>query len=101
MLNAFNVYQRYLTYSKYIYDKDIGNLSIFGDAAAATLLSSDEGNHLIENFVLGTDGSGMSNLIVKNGGLRAHRDNTAKEISNGSNSYYTNNHLTYTFFDTY
>lgn len=54
-------------YSKHIHPRDKGNRTIFGDAATATLISS-EGFAEIGNFVLGTDGSGAENLIVKTGG---------------------------------
>jgi len=57
------------TYSKHIHPKDKGNRTIFGDAAAATLISTD-GFASIENFSLGTDGRGAENLIVRKGGLR-------------------------------
>ncbi len=57
------------TYSKHIHQDDKKNLSIFGDAAAATLVSN-EGFAEILDFNLGTDGSGAENLIVKNGGFR-------------------------------
>jgi len=57
------------TYSKYIHPKDKGNRTIFGDASTATLIST-EGFASIEEFVLGTDGRGAENLIVRNGGLR-------------------------------
>ena len=57
------------TYSKHIHPKDKGNRTIFGDAAAATLVSKD-GFASIENFSLGTDGRGAENLIVKKGGQR-------------------------------
>ena len=56
-------------YSKHIHKQDKGNLSIFGDAATATLISS-EGLYRIGEFSLGTDGSGFENLIVKNGGMK-------------------------------
>jgi 3-oxoacyl-[acyl-carrier-protein] synthase III len=59
------------TYSKYIHPKDKGNRTIFGDAAAATIISTD-GFAEILNFSFGTDGSGAENLIVKTGGSR-HR----------------------------
>lgn len=59
------------TYSKHIHPKDKSNRSIFGDAAAAILLDIDDARN-IQNFVLGTDGSGSQNLIIPNGGLR-HR----------------------------
>ena len=57
------------TYSKHIHPKDKGNRTIFGDASAATLVSSD-GFASIEDFCLGTDGRGAENLIVRNGGMR-------------------------------
>ena len=57
------------TYSRYIHPEDRGNLTIFGDAAAATLVS-DEGIAELMDFELGTDGSGAENLIVKNGAAR-------------------------------
>jgi len=57
------------TYSKHIHPKDKGNRTIFGDASAATLISTD-GFASIEDFVLGTDGHGAENLIVRKGGLR-------------------------------
>ena len=57
------------TYSKYIHPKDKGNRTIFGDAAAATLISTD-GESEIKQFVFGTDGRGADNLIVKTGGSR-------------------------------
>jgi 3-oxoacyl-[acyl-carrier-protein] synthase-3 len=57
------------TYNKYIHPLDKSNRSIFGDGAAATLIS-DEGFAEIGDFVLGTDGRGADNLIVKTGGAR-------------------------------
>lgn len=57
------------TYSKYINDLDKSNKAIFGDAAAATLVS-DNGKAEIKEFIFGTDGKGAENLIVKNGGMR-------------------------------
>lgn len=54
------------TYNKYIHPKDKGNRSIFGDGAAACLIST-EGIAEIGEFSLGTDGSGANTLIVKSG----------------------------------
>lgn len=54
-------------YNKHIHPRDKGNRTIFGDAATATLISTD-GFAEIGDFVLGTDGSGAENLIVKTGG---------------------------------
>ena len=42
---------------------------IFGDAASATLISK-RGYASIEDFILGTDGSGFDNLIVRNSGSK-------------------------------
>jgi 3-oxoacyl-[acyl-carrier-protein] synthase III len=57
------------TYSKRIHNRDKGNRTIFGDAATATLISS-EGIAEILNFSLGTDGKGGGNLIIKTGANR-------------------------------
>lgn len=57
------------TYNKYIHPSDKGNLSIFGDGAAACLISN-EGFAKIGDFTLGTDGSGADKLIVRTGGAR-------------------------------
>ena len=57
------------TYSKYLHVRDKGNRTIFGDAAAAILIS-ESGFASIGNFSLGTDGSGAENLIIKTGGRR-------------------------------
>jgi len=80
------------TYSKHIYPRDKGNRTIFGDAAAATIIERSEEEHIGE-FVLGTDGSGYKNLIVPNGGLRKRYDPNAKEIDDGSGSIRTDNNL--------
>jgi 3-oxoacyl-[acyl-carrier-protein] synthase-3 len=58
------------TYTKFIHPKDKSNRTIFGDAAAATLITADEGFCFIGDFVFGTDGKGAENLIVKQGGMR-------------------------------
>lgn len=57
------------TYSKYIHPRDKGNRSLFGDAAAATWITTD-GMAEIGDFSLGTDGKGSDNLIVYTGGAR-------------------------------
>ena len=57
------------TYTKYLHPKDKGNRTIFGDAASATLISTT-GFAEIGDFVLGTDGSGYEQLIVKSGASR-------------------------------
>lgn len=56
-------------YTKQLHPQDKGNRTIFGDAATATLVST-EGFAEIGNFCLGTDGSGADNLILRTGGRR-------------------------------
>ncbi len=56
-------------YTKHIHPKDKINRTIFGDAAAACLISGD-GFAEIGNFSLGTDGTGAENLMVKTGGIK-------------------------------
>lgn len=65
------------TYSKYLHSSDKSNRTIFGDGAAACLISKDEGIAEIGDFVLGTDGSGASNLVVHSGAAR-QREETGK-----------------------
>ena len=57
------------TYSKYMHERDKSNRTIFGDGASATIVSTD-GIAEIGEFVIGTDGAGTDNLIVKTGGAR-------------------------------
>ncbi len=57
------------TYNKYLHPSDKSNRSIFGDGAAACLVST-EGFAEIGEFSLGTDGSGADHLIVKTGAAR-------------------------------
>lgn len=57
------------TYSKYIHPTDRSLRTIFGDAAAATLIeTSDEPT--LWGYRFGTDGSGADTLIVNQGGAR-------------------------------
>lgn len=59
------------TYSKYINRRDRSVRTIFGDGAAATLLTAvDSERELIGPFVFGTDGRGAGELIVPAGGMR-------------------------------
>lgn len=57
------------TYNNYLHPEDKSNRSIFGDGAAACLISTI-GFAEIGEFVLGTDGAGAENLIVKTGAAR-------------------------------
>lgn len=59
------------TYSKYINPEDHSTKYLFGDAASAVLISSEEaGTEGISSIVYGTDGSGAGKLIVPIGGSR-------------------------------
>jgi 3-oxoacyl-[acyl-carrier-protein] synthase-3 len=80
------------TYSKHIYPKDLANKTIFGDGAAATLIT-EEKDEFIQNFVLGTDGRGYRNLIVPNGAARNHYQQNAEVFETDSGDQYTENNL--------
>lgn len=86
------------TYSKFIHPDDKSNKTLFGDAAAAVLVSGQPTGGLqgeLLDFQYGTDGSGFGNLIVKNGGMRGRysmgRDITDEEtgafLKNDDNLY--------------
>lgn len=67
------------TYSKFIHPKDKSIRTIFGDGAACThIVGVEETQNGILDFVLGTDGRGASNLIVK-AGLR-EKNNDALNV---------------------
>ena len=57
------------TYTKYLHAQDKGNRTIFGDGASATWVST-EGFAEIGEVVVGTDGSGAENLIVRSLGAK-------------------------------
>ncbi len=63
------------TYTKHLGVDDISVRAVFGDGAAATLISSREGHSAdgeesIGPFVFGTDGRGATRLILREGSLR-------------------------------
>ena len=68
------------TYTKYLRKSDKSNRTIFGDGVAATFIQKDEAKENFQ-FILGTDGSGYDNLIVRNGGGR-NRINKEDEAGN-------------------
>ncbi len=80
------------TYSKHIHPNDRANRSIFGDAAAATIVSPNDVENILE-FDLGTDGQGMDNLILMNGGMRNRLERTVNEWVDDSGNVRSNNHL--------
>lgn len=88
------------TYSKYIHPRDKSVRTLFGDAAAATLVAaveSDTDDHpdsAIGPFVFGTDGSGARNLIVEAGGFRRPGDaDSARESTDASGNVRSAEHL--------
>jgi 3-oxoacyl-[acyl-carrier-protein] synthase-3 len=60
-------------YSRYCDSHDVTTVTLFGDAAGATLLTSESRGALAEvgATVLGTDGRGACNLIVRDGAARS------------------------------
>lgn len=74
------------TYSKWISDEDKSVKTIFGDAAAATLIEmadSPDGGDYIGPFVLGTDGSGCNRLIVHGSGARPLDERERQAVPEG------------------
>ncbi len=61
------------TYSRLIHPDDRNVRTVFGDAAAATLIRASASGVIgvkMTAFTFGTDGTGAENLIVRTGGLR-------------------------------
>src|SRR5438874_5096866 len=59
------------TYMKFINRRDRSLLTLFGDGAAATLIRGVKSEReLIGPFVLGSDGRGANQIMVRAGGLR-------------------------------
>ena len=79
------------TYNKYLHPTDKSNRSIFGDGAAACLIST-EGFAEIGEFSLGTDGSGANNLIVKTGAAR-QKNSTGKYIEDDEGHIWYDDYL--------
>ena len=81
------------TLSKKIHEKDKSNRFIFGDAAAATLISSRKETGL-GSFVLGTDGKQAEKIIIKDGaGRNPISENSYKEIEDETGNITSNAHL--------
>lgn len=79
------------TYNKYIHPSDKSNRSIFGDGAAACLIST-EGIAEIGEFSLGTDGSGVNDLIVKTGASR-QKSETGKFVEDDEGHIWFDDYL--------
>lgn len=79
------------TYTKYLHAQDKGNRTIFGDGASATLVSTD-GFAEIGEVIVGTDGSGAENLIVRTTGAR-HRALAGNERIDEDGNLMSDDHL--------
>lgn len=69
------------TYSKYCHPKDLAVASLFGDGATASLITDHPENAWAEigPSVLGTNGQGAANLIVKAGASRMPTSETPSD----------------------
>jgi 3-oxoacyl-[acyl-carrier-protein] synthase-3 len=83
------------TYTKFINRRDRSLLTLFGDGAAATLVGSvPADSELIGPFILGTDGRGANQIIVKAGGLRCPpTPETAVEKEDASGNWRSDQNL--------
>lgn len=83
------------TYSKFVNPKDRTVHLLFGDGAAATLISvSDDNKSGINNFIFGTDGRGAEKLIVPAGGMRQPiNEETSIEVEDKSGNIRSKNNL--------
>jgi 3-oxoacyl-[acyl-carrier-protein] synthase-3 len=80
------------TYSKHLHPKDKSNRSIFGDAAAAAIVTKVSEEKIFE-FELGTDGKGMHNLIVPNGAFRKKANPQEPDYTDASGNIKNDNNL--------
>ncbi len=85
--------------TKWLHPKDKSTWTLFGDGASACIVSANTSNEQsqINSFVMGTDGRGAKNIIIKNGGAKFPRhlspapdysDNYGNTVNN--NSLYMN-----------
>ena len=79
------------TYSKHLNKNDKVNRSIFGDGAVATIVNSESFD--IGQFVLGTNGKGYDNLIVKNSGFKKRSPSRSPEYEYTKGSFTSDDHL--------
>ncbi len=78
------------TLTKTFHPKDKSSRFLFGDGAAATLISSNNDSK-IGNFIFGTDGSRSDKIIVKDGGARNKLNNSSFEDITDEYGNTTNN----------
>lgn len=89
------------TYSKFIRREDLNVRTLFGDAAAATLVSGDASRRPrspgIGPLVYGTDGSGAENLIVRQSGLRIFQPDDDTELTDDRGRLFMNGPQIFSF----
>ncbi len=89
------------TYSKYIRPEDMNVRTLFGDAAAATLICDDAAagtsSPAIGPLVYGTDGRGAENLIVRQSGLRVFQPDDDTELTDDRGRLFMNGPQIFTF----
>ena len=78
------------TYSKFLHPQDKSVRTVFGDAAAASLIQArtrldSAGGPAIGPFVVGTDGRGAKNLIVEAGAFRKPKSTDQVSIDENGN----------------
>ena len=83
------------TYSKFLHPRDRSVRTIFGDAAAATLLRGvEDDRNFLGPYVYGTDGGGAENLMVRTGAMRNPRTvESAQPVTDDSGNVRTLDHL--------
>lgn len=86
------------TYSKHIHPQDKSNKTIFGDAAAATFITSEPKENTFKAEInatcYGTDGAGYDKLIIKNSGSR-HKCSHHETITDEEGSFISNDDYLY------
>ncbi|MBX3436701.1 MAG: ketoacyl-ACP synthase III [Planctomycetaceae bacterium] len=89
------------TYSKFIRPQDLNVRTLFGDAAAATLITNesapDGSSPAMGPFVYGTDGGGAENLIVRQSGLRVFQPDDDTELTDDRGRLHMNGPQIFTF----
>ena len=82
------------TYSKHIHPEDKSVRTLFGDAAAATVVGIKDGPApSLGPFIYGTDGRGGENLIVKTGGMRVARNSQDSAVGDGQGNWRSGDNL--------
>lgn len=81
--------------TQFLHPLDKSTWSIFGDGASATLVSlaAEESSSEIGRFVYGTDGSGYSNIIIRNGGAVHPETGNSPDFSDQYGNICNDDHL--------